>query len=214
MYAVVDRRRSKGVKKRQHVWEVTLLKHFLPFLAIIILVACAPDLTSPEIQTAVIQSLTATVWTPTPVTPTATPEPNTSRIVDVLNNAMIGSDPLAETVDAKFTVIDARVMLDDTTKQSTTLRIHVECEWVFTDSCTPEQTFVALIRALTVNNKLVTKIAPQIPSTVSTLQMVAFDRMVQTGTVIVAWNDLMDYATGRINGNQLGSRITRQVAGQ
>ena len=135
-----------------------MLKRLLATLPIIVFVACAPDVTNPEVQKAVIQSLTATVWTPTPVTPTATLEPNTGRIVDVLNNAMLGSDPLAETIDAKFTVIDAQVLMDATTQQAAVLRVHVECEWVFADSCTPEQTFVALIRALTVNNKLVEKI--------------------------------------------------------
>ena len=38
--------------------------------------------------------------------------------------------------------------------------------------------------------------------------------MIQTGMVVVAWNDVMDYALGKITGNQLGSRITRLLAGQ
>lgn len=188
-----------------------MFKRLLPFLPMLVFAACAPDISSPDIQNAVIQSLTATIWTPTPLTPTATPEPNTGRIVDVLNNAMLGADPLGETIDAKFSVIDAQIVLDDVTQQAAILRVHVECEWVFSDGCTPEQTFVVLMRALTINEKVLEKISPQIPPTVHTLQMVAFDRMVQTGMVISSWDDVMDYAIGRINGNQLGSRITRLV---
>ena len=188
-----------------------MFKRLLPFLPMLVFVACTPDVSSPDIQNAVIQSLTATMWTPTPHTPTATPEPNTGKIVDILNNAMLGADPLGETIDAKFSVIDAQIVLDDVTQQATTLRVHVECEWVFSDSCTPEQTFVVLMRALTINEKVLEKISPQIPPTVHTLQMVAFDRMVQTGMVVSSWNDVMDYAIGRISGNQLGSRITRLV---
>ena len=188
-----------------------MFKRLLPFLPMVVFIACAPDISSPDIQNAVIQSLTATIWTPTPLTPTATPEPNTGRIVDILNNAMLGADPLGETIDAKFSVIDAQIILDDVTKQATTLRVHVECEWVFNNSCTPEQTFVVLMRALTINEKVLEKISPQIPQTVHMLQMVAFDRMVQTGMVVSSWNDVMDYAIGRISGNQLGSRITRLV---
>ena len=124
---------------------------------------------------------------------------------------MLGADPLGETIDAKFSVIDAQIVLDDVTQQATILRVHVECEWVFSDSCTPEQTFVVLMRALTINEKVLEKISPQIPPTVHTLQMVAFDRMVQTGMVVSSWDDVMDYAAGRISGNQLGSRITRLV---
>ena len=188
-----------------------MFKRLLPFLPMVVFIACAPDISSPDIQNAVIQSLTATVWTPTPLTPTATPEPNTGKIVDILNNAMLGADPLGETIDAKFSVIDAQIILDDVTKQATTLRVHVECEWVFNNSCTPEQTFVVLMRALTINEKVLEKISPQIPQTVHMLQMVAFDRMVQTGMVVSSWDDVMDYAIGRISGNQLGSRITRLV---
>ena len=184
-------------------------KRLLPFLSVIVFVACAPDVSSPEIQNAVIQSLTATIWTPTPVLPTETPEPNTSKIVEILNNAMLGYDPLAETIDAKFSVLDAQVIHDETTQLATILRIHVECEWMFSDSCTPETSFVALMHAFTANEKVIGRVSGQVPVTVHTLQMVAFERMIQTNMLLISWNDILDYAYGRINGNQLGSRITR-----
>jgi len=60
-----------------------MFKRLLPFLPMLVFVACTSDISSPDIQTAVIQSLTATMWTLTPVPLTATPEPNTGRIVDI-----------------------------------------------------------------------------------------------------------------------------------
>ena len=43
-----------------------MFKRLLPFLPMLVFAACTPDISSPEIQNAVIQSLTATMWTPTP----------------------------------------------------------------------------------------------------------------------------------------------------
>jgi hypothetical protein len=48
----------------------------------------------PEDVTAIIQTLTATTWSPTPPSPSPTRVPNTMAIVQVLNNAMIGANPL------------------------------------------------------------------------------------------------------------------------
>lgn len=187
-------------------------KRILPFLPFILIVACAPDLSDPNIQAAVIQSLTATVWTPIPPSQTPTPEPNTSKIVEILNGVMVGSDPLPETVDAKFSVIDVQVVLNEVTQEAGTIRISVDCEWIFSDSCTPEVTFVKLIQAFTINDKVIERITNQMPPTVHTLEMLAFDHMQASGLITINWNDLVDYSCGRINGNQLGSRIIRQAA--
>lgn len=178
----------------------------LPF---ILLVACAPDLTDPNIQAAVIHSLTATSWTPTPITPSATPQPNTTKIVEILNEAMIGSDPLTETVVAKYSVIDAQVLMDSSNQQATTLRIHVDCEWIFSDSCTPESTFVVLMNTFSTNEKVMERVINQIPTTITTLEMLAFDQMIPTNILTIAWSDVLAFAFGEINGNQLGSRILR-----
>jgi hypothetical protein len=186
-------------------------KRILSFLPLILIVACAPDISDPNIQAAVIQSLTATLWTPVPPSLTPTPEPNTSRIVEILNGSMVGSDPLPETVDAKFSVIDAQVLLNEATQEAGTIRISVDCEWIFSDSCTPEATFVKLIQAFTINDKVIERIAKQMPPTVHTLEMLAFDHMEASGLITINWSDLVDYSCGRINGNQLGSRIIRQT---
>lgn len=112
-----------------------MLKRILPFLPLIFIIACVPDISDPNIQAAVINSLTATVWTPVPPSLTPTPEPNTSKIVEILNSIMVGSDPLLETVDAKFSVVDAQIFLNQATQEATTIRISVDCEWIFSDSC-------------------------------------------------------------------------------
>jgi hypothetical protein len=188
-----------------------MLKRLVPFLPVLLVIACAPDLSDPNLQSAVISSLTATMWTPVPPTLTPTPEPNTSKIVEILNNVMVGTDPLVETIDAKFVVIDAQIVLNEITQEATTLRISVDCEWVYSDSCTTESTFVKLMRAFG-NDKVIKHIAAQTPSTIHSFEMLAFDRMKPAGVITINWNDLIDYSFGKINGNQLGSRIIRQAA--
>lgn len=189
-----------------------MLKRILPFLPLIFIIACVPDISDPNIQAAVINSLTATVWTPVPPSLTPTPEPNTSKIVEILNSIMVGSDPLLETVDAKFSVVDAQVLLNQATQEATTVRILVDCEWIFSDSCTPETTFVRLMRVFAASDKVIERIANQIPPTVHTVEMLALDHMKATGIITITWADLVDYSYGKINGNQLGSRIIRQAA--
>jgi hypothetical protein len=189
-----------------------MLRRLLPFLLVVLLVllvACMPDISDPEIQHAVVQTLIATAWTPTP---SATPAPNTSGIVDILNNAVVGSDPLEETIDARFSVLDSQVLLDESTKQALTLQIDVDCEWIFSDGCTPEGSFVVLMRAFRANNRIFKKICDDIPPTILRLHVVTFDRMVRRGMLAASWDDVTEYVAGTINGNQFGSRTVRITA--
>lgn len=183
-----------------------MLKRLLPVLPFLLFAACAPDLSNPAIQNAVIQTLTATAWTPTP---SPTPAPDTSRIVEVLNNVMLGADPLAETIEAKFSVLDVQFLLDGLSGEMKNMRISVDCEWIFTNSCTPENSFVMLMHAFGANNKIMERIAPQVPLTVEQVQVAAFEHMNPVGVILVKWSDVLEYSAGRINGSQLGSRITR-----
>jgi hypothetical protein len=183
-----------------------MLKRLLPVLPFLLFVACAPDLSNPAIQNAVIQTMTATAWTPTP---SPTPAPNTGRIVELLNNVMLGADPLAETIEAKFSVIDVQFLLDGLSGEMRNMRISVDCEWIFSNSCTPENSFVMLMHAFGANNHIMERIVPQVPLTVQEVQVAAFDRMSPAGLILVKWSDILEYAAGRINGSQLGSRISR-----
>lgn len=185
---------------------------FFPLLVILAMGACAqiPDtgISSREV-TAVIQTMTATMWTPTP---SPTPRPNTMTIINTLNGAIIDSDPLSETIAAKFSVLDVRFPIESASQQVLTMQIDVECEWVFANSCTPEVAFVHLMRGFLADEKVFPKVAAQVPATLNLVEVRTFNHMVPDGTVVVNWNDVLEFATHKINGNQLGARI-RIVAG-
>lgn len=183
-----------------------MLKRILPFLPFLFFLACVPTEPSPDMQTAVVQTLTATMWTPAPTT---TPAPNTGKIVQILNGVMVGSDPLAETIEAKFSVIDAQIINDQSSNTADILSIHVECESIYNNSCTPEETFVVLMHAFIATDKIIGKVSEQVPSTVQFMQVVTFNHMAQTGMIMVKLKDVVDFAKGRIDGSQLGSRIMR-----
>jgi hypothetical protein len=180
------------------------LKRYLPLLPVAALLACttqAPYMSLPD----AIHTLTATMWTPTVTT---TPVPNTARLVDVLNANLLGADPLSETVDAKYYVLDLQFVPDEK-EDLVTLRVSVECECVYSTCCSDERTFVQLMRALVANQKTVERVCAELPATIRQLQVVAFDQMQQKGSIQVEWADVLLYAGGQINGNQLGSRIVR-----
>ncbi len=192
-----------------------MLKRVLPFfpiLVILVFTACTATPQPSEIPsgavTSFIQSMTAAAWT---ATPSVTPEPNTPTIIETLNSAIVDSDPLGETIEAKFDILDVRFPIDITSKRVLTMQIDIECEWIFTDSCTPEETFVNLMKGFDPKHKLIDKISSQVPATVEIVEVTTFDHRVQNGKIMVRWKDVVDYATGKINGNQLGSRIVRLV---
>ncbi len=201
-----------------------MLKRILPFLPVLMLVyfaACTPEpgipVTSgdsptvtafikPSVQTAVIQTVTAAALTA--AAPTPTPALDPQKLINTLNSAMVGIDPLGETIEAKFEVIDAEYLTDGQSKEIQTLRIHVECEWIFRDNCTPEESFVNLMHAFAAD-KMIEKVSPMMPSTLKDIQVVTFNHMQQNGIIMVKWQDVVDYGTGKISGQQLGSHIIR-----
>lgn len=75
----------------------------LPFTALLLLYACIPTGAVPSTySTAVVQTLTATMWTPT-MTPTFNPD--LSNIKDFLNKGF-ETDRLEMTLDARYTAFD------------------------------------------------------------------------------------------------------------
>ena len=202
-----------------------MLKHILPFFSILILAvfaACIPEpaiipdtggasstvtsFVNPSVKTAVIQSLTAIMWT---ATYTPTPILDSQKLITVLNSEMVGADPLSETVEAKFYVMDIEYPIDEQSKEIRTIRIHVECEWIFRDNCTPEESFVNLMHVFISNDKMIEKVSPLVPSTLRDIQVITFNHMQQNGIIMVRWQDVIDYSAKRISGVQLGSRIVR-----
>ena len=175
----------------------------ISFVLLLALVACvASDLSTAQMNSAV-QTLTATVLPPT-ITPT--PDPDESAIVLLLNHGLEQTaDPLSQTVDARYQVIDASFPLDINNNASTFL-IEVRCECVNGLCCTPERTFVMVVNAM---QSVADKIARQIPGTVTNMQVACLDHTSSIGMVLVAWNDMAEYLTGKINGFQLGGRVIK-----
>lgn len=77
------------------------MKRLLPFFPVFLfffLNACgnAASVVPPNMGTAVAETQTAMVWTPT-ISPT--PDPNESKIVEWLNAELLNADPLEQTLD-------------------------------------------------------------------------------------------------------------------
>jgi hypothetical protein len=166
------------------------------------LAACGNDLTPAQLTMAV-QTLTAAAYTPTV---TSTPDPDESAIVILLNRGLEQTtDPLSQTIDARYQVVDASFPLDMDGRQ-TTFRIDVRCECA--SCCTLERTFVVVTAAMKAGAD---KIARQVPNTVTSMQVTCFDHATQTGMMVASWPDMVAYFTGGINGFQLGARVIRLV---
>jgi len=187
-----------------------------PFFVIIIILlfvsigACAVpnDQLDPSAVTFVVQTQTAAMWTPTPITPSPTIVPKQAVIVDALNGAIRGADPLMEALDAKFYVTDIGFDMSGNPSATTTLRINVECEWVLERSCTVERAFVVLMHAFQ-REDVRNKVKEQVPKTIEAVQVIAFDHMNQIGTMTSQWKDIMAFANGNITGDQLAYRVVR-----
>ena len=171
--------------------------------SLIWLAACGNDLTPAQLTMAV-QTLTAAVYTPTP---TSTPDPDESAIVILLNRGLAETtDPLSQTIDARYQVVDAIFSLgmDGT---PATFRVDVRCDCAnATTCCTLERTFVVITAAMKVGAE---KIGRQVPNSVTSLQVVCFDHTAQTGMMVASWPDMVAYFTGGINGFQLGARVVK-----
>ena len=176
------------------------------FFVFLMLAGCGDDLSTAQFENAV-KTLTATVLPPTF---TATPDPDESVIVILLNRGLAETlDPLSQTVDARYQVLDASFPLGPD-QQPVTFRIDVRCECVNGASCcTPERTFVILTGAM---KPAIEKIARQVPASVIDVQVACFVGITQAGMMIVSWRDMVDYFSGAINGFQLGAR-TMKLAG-
>jgi hypothetical protein len=129
-------------------------------------------------------------------------------IVNTLNAALRGADPLSETIDAKFTVTDVGFNNLGQPPVPFAIHIHVECEWVSRPSCTLERAFVELVHVFE-REGVRKKVMEQIPDTVRILQVKAFDHLKLIGVAEVAWDDLLAFANNEITGEQLATRLTR-----
>ena len=182
----------------------------IPVSLSILINACGVNEPSvpPDMGTAVAFTQTATMWTPTPITPSPTSPPNQAIIVDALNGALRGADPLGEAIDAKFHVADVVFDANGNPPILITLRVHVECEWIIRSSCTTERAFVVFIHALE-KDGVRKKVVEQIPTTIEFVQIDAFDHMARIGSLAIRWQDVLAYTKGEITGDQLAARVIR-----
>jgi hypothetical protein len=185
-----------------------MLKRLLPLVPLIFFIACGSQAgeIGPSVLTAVALTQTAMLWTPTP---SLTPEPQTGKVIDAINEVLINSDPLAETIGARYRVLDLQVFPDPPDTLSRVLQIVMECEWVYTDSCTPEEAFITLMNAFKTSDKVKQQLSANIPDTVTKLQLASYNSMHVEGIIVIPWKDVCDYMEDSINGNQLGIRINR-----
>lgn len=182
------------------------MRRMIALCAFILLLGSAAcvgsDLSTAQMNSAV-QTLTATVLPPT-VTPT--PDPDESAIVLLLNHGLEQtSDPLAQTIDARYQVLDVSFPLD-ADNQAAAFLIQVRCECVNGACCTAERAFIMLVNAM---KPVADKIARQVPGTVTTMQVACLDHAASIGMTIASWRDMADYFAGTINGFQLGGRVVK-----
>lgn len=182
----------------------------IPIVLFVFLGACGvpSNEISSGVGTSVAQTQTATMWTPTPVTPSPTIVPNQAVIVDSFNGVMRGPDSLRDAIDAKFFVIDVGFDQTGNPPAIDTIRVSVECEWIFKPTCTAERAFVVFVHAFE-NEKVRKRIIEQVPSTIQFVRVTAFDHMVQMGIIETRWQDMLAFVNGEITGDQLASRVSR-----
>jgi len=105
------------------------MKRLLPIVPVFLLIllnACGntPAGISPAEGTAVGQTQTAAVWTPTI---TSTPDPNESKIVEWLNDGLSSADMLEKALDASYYARDVSFP-NVPGSSSTVFRVDIRCE--------------------------------------------------------------------------------------
>ena len=179
----------------------------LPVFLFILLNACGDNSPGipPDQGTAVGQTQTAAVWTPTI---TNTPDPNESKIVEWLNEELATADALERTLDAHYLARNASFPFASSSS-STVFLVEIRCECaVNTQCCIPERMFVVTMWAM---KKRAEKIIEQVPGSVSEMRMVCFDRGTQIAVMAAWWTDVKSYLLDQNNGYQLGSRVWRST---
>lgn len=186
------------------------MKRFLfviPFLLLILLNACGntPAQITPFEGTAVGETQTATMWTPTI---TSTPDPNESKIVEWLNAELSGADALEQILDASYQVQDV-LFPPASSGSSVVFRVDVRCQCaVNAQCCVPERIFVTALSAM---KNRADKILEQVPPDVSELKVVCFNNGQYFAVVAALWQDVRDYMQKQLNGYQFGSRVYRST---
>ena len=185
------------------------MKRFLPLIPIFLFVflnACGnnPEVISPAQGTAVAQTQTATMWTPTI---THTPDPNESKIVEWLNEGLSAADPLEKTLDANYQIQDVWFPIASSNSSYTVFQVDMRCQCAInTQCCIPERMFVVTMYAM---KNRADKIIEQVPGNISEVKVVCINNGSRIAVMAASWIDVRGYLVDQINGYQLGSRVYR-----
>lgn len=188
------------------------MRRFLPVIPILFLMllnACG-SFSSPTVvpgywQTSVIQSLTATLWTPMP---TQTYNPNIPTMVNWLNADLSTINSLEWTLDAEYYVTNVSFP-NIPNSLALVFRLDVRCECVNgTECCIPERIFVAIMGSMKRNAPT---ILAQVPGGVNQMLVVCSKSKTHIGTMSASWQDVRDYLLGYLTGYQFGERVTRAL---
>jgi hypothetical protein len=188
------------------------VKRSLPFIPIIFLAllnACSgfnsPTDVPGHIFTAAVQSMTATMWTPTP---TPSLNPNIPTMVNWMNADLFTANPLEWTLDARYQVTDVTFPYK-ADKSTLVFRVDVHCECINgTECCMPERTFVVIVGSMKRNSNT---ILAQVPGGTNQMLVVCFKKKTPIGAMTASWQDVMAYLLGNLTGYQLGERASRAV---
>ena len=183
---------------------MTRLLPFIPIIILLLFNSCTgADPGIPvDVGTAVANTQTAVMWTPT-LTPTL--DPNEPKILEWVN-AGLPSDQLEITLDARYQAVDVFFSYPSGSS-SPIFRIDIRCECATgSQCCVPERMFVVTMKAMKERSD---KIIEQVPGNASQVKVVCFDHTNQIGVMAASWADVRDYLRETINGYQLGSRTYR-----
>jgi hypothetical protein len=179
----------------------------IPIILFLLLNACGAvpgsSLDVPGNWTAIVQPLTATVWTPNS-TPFYTPY-IIKELFDILNADLPNAHTLEWTFDAEYTVTDVEFH-NEQNGPGMFLRMDIRCLCKKENCCFLERTFVVVIDSM---KKNADNTVPKIPDGVTRIVVVCWDYKKYNGALSVAWKDMKDYLRGNITGRQFSERVTR-----
>ena len=173
---------------------------FFTLTIFLALAACGGGL-----PTATSAQLTAAA-APTPEPPTAVPIPPEKAIVMLANDALDRlADPLSQTVDAHYQVLDAR-FTPSADALTMTLSIEARCECVNNaNCCSLQRSFVMVTNAM---KNVHGKIKAYLPLNMGKVRMSCRDHSRDLGVAETNWADMDQYFTEAITGSQFGNRVT------
>ena len=184
------------------------MKRFLlipPFFLLVLLTACTNLASgvsiSPAQWTAMVETQTATAWTPTPI---STTDPYLATIITTLNEDLSKADPLGRTIDASYMIMNMtfQAIPDSPSK---VFVVNVRCDCVTDDDCClPARTFVMVADAMRRNPNPITA---YVQSNVTEVKVVCVHKDIKIGAMSASWFDMKDYLLKNTVGYQFGDRV-------